>query len=118
MKILSSRKKRALKIRKKIKELCVIRLTVYKTLKHIYAQAFTFDGKEVIESASSLDKSIKDNLRVGMKKVDVAVMVGELFSKRILLKGIKNLAFDRSGFKFHGRIKALADAIKNNGVKC
>lgn len=118
MKILSSREKRILKVRKKIKELNVMRLTVYKTSKHIYAQAFSSDGQQVIESASSLEKCIKNNLSIGMKKVDVARMVGDLFSKRILLKGIKKLSFDRSGFKFHGRIKALADAVKNNGVSC
>lgn len=118
MKILSSKKKRILKIRKKIKELGAIRLTVYKTSKHIYIQAFSSDGSSVIESASSLEKSIKNNLHVGMKKTEIAYMVGELFSKRILLKGIKKLAFDRSGFKFHGRIKAVADAIKNNGINC
>lgn len=118
MKILSAREKRVLKTRKKIKELGEIRLTVYKTSKHIYVQAFSFDGQQVIESASSLEKSIKDNLYVGAKKVDIARMVGELFSKRILLKGISKMAFDRSGFKFHGRIKAVADAVKNSGISC
>ncbi|HFL8794964.1 MAG TPA: 50S ribosomal protein L18 [Candidatus Azosocius sp. HAIN] len=118
MKILSSREKKILKTRKKIKELGIFRLTVYKTLKHIYVQAFSCDGQEVIESASSLEKSIKDNLYFGIKKIDVARMVGELFSKRMLLKGIKKLAFDRSGFKFHGRIKAVADAVKNSGISC
>ena len=118
MRILSSREKRVLKIRKKIKELNFIRLTVYKTSKHIYVQAFSSDGQEVIESASSLEKSIKDNLYVGIKKIDIARMVGDLFSKRILLKGIKKMAFDRSGFKFHGRIKAVADAVKSNGINC
>ena len=118
MKILSSREKKILKVRRKIRELGAVRLTVYKTSKHIYVQAFSCDGQKVIESASSLEKTIKDNLYVGIKKLDVARMVGDLFSKRILLKGIKKLAFDRSGFKFHGRIKAIADAVRNNGVIC
>ncbi|MDP2763073.1 MAG: 50S ribosomal protein L18 [Enterobacteriaceae bacterium] len=116
---LSSLERKKLKIRKKIKELNALRLTVYKTNKHIYAQVFTFDGSRVITSVSTLDKVFKD--RVGnliITKTEKARIIGTLLAEKAKMNNISQLAFDRSGFKFHGRIKALAESVLENGVKC
>jgi large subunit ribosomal protein L18 len=114
---INSRKRRAIKIRSIIKALGVMRLTVHKTAKHIYAQIFTFDGSKVLTCASSLESV----MRVGgmhKTKKEISSFVGNILAERALGKGILKVAFDRSGFKFHGRIKALADAARQAGLKC
>lgn len=115
MKLLSGRKRRIRKIRSKIREQGKIRLTVNRTPRHIYAQVFTSDGSQVLVTASSLDKEIKD---AGLKgKKQVAFRVGNLVAEKALAKGIKQVAFDRSGFKFHGRIEELANGAKDKGLE-
>ena len=112
------RLKRKLRIRKKIKKFNVYRLTVYKSLKHIYAQIFSKDGHNVLISASSLDHEIStviSSLKTKCKK-KVAGIVGEFIAKRSLEKGILKVVFDLSGFRYHGRIKELADSARKDGL--
>ncbi len=117
-KMLSKRSRSKTKVRKKIKELGVHRLTVYKSLNHIYVQLFNSCGSKVILSSSSLDFDIKKQKKDNnLNKTEVSLLVGQLISKKIKNSNIKKLAFDRSGFKFHGRIKAIADALRKNGIK-
>lgn len=116
---LSSYDRRKIKIRKKILNQNKLRLTVYKTNKHIYAQLFLSDGSKVLASMSSLDKKFKEAiLNSKLTKIDKAFLVGKLLADVLKNKNILSVVFDRSGFKFHGRIKAVADSIKNNGIKC
>lgn len=112
-----ARLRRAVKIRAKIRNLDVLRLTVHKTNKHIYAQIFSSNGSRVMVCASSLEKKIREKTLKKTKK-DVSAIVGDVLAKRALDTGISCVAFDRSGFKFHGRIKALAEAVREAGLKC
>lgn len=115
----TSSDRRKKKIRKKILKHGKLRLTVYKTNKHIYAQLFSSDGSHVLASASSLDKKFKD-LSNGktMSKTDDAILVANLLTDSLIAKNITCVAFDRSGFKFHGRIKIIAEVIRKNGINC
>ena len=116
-KVLSPRQRRIRRTRRKIAELNQIRLTVYKTPRHIYAQVFSPDGSEVLASASSIEKEIrmKDFEKGG--KIIVAEAVGFLVAERAKAKGVSKVAFDRSGFKYHGRIQALADQARAAGLQ-
>lgn len=160
MNILVNRHRKSTKIRKKIKQLNIVRLSVHRTPRHIYAQVIGIDGK-VLASASSLEKAIKtelnlkENFNSGKKvpqgehesssllkkvsqdehessssaievsqaghggscsnKIKIARLVGKLIAERCHGKVIK-VAFDRSGFKYHGRVKALADAAREHGL--
>lgn len=114
----SDRRKK--KIREKIKIQDKCRLTVYKSNKHIYAQLYKNDGSTVLDSMSSTSKIFKhkielDNLH-NLTKIEQSKLVGTLLAEKMKKKNINNIVFDRSGFKFHGRIKAVADAIKENGI--
>lgn len=111
-----SRLRRAKKTRTKIRELEAIRLCVHKTSKHMYAQVTTSDGSKTIVCASTLDKELKDKLKY-TGNIDAAKEVGKLLAKRALDAGVRQVAFDRSGFSFHGRIKALADAAREIGLE-
>ena len=113
--------KRKKKIRKKIqKKEDKLRLTVYKSNKHTYAQLYKNNGSEVIESMSTLNKLFKEKVKsenlINLTKIDKSKIVGKLLSEKIKNKNFNNIVFDRSGFKFHGRIKAIADAIKESGI--
>lgn len=109
-----SRLRRAKKTRLKIRELNANRLCISRTPRHIYAQVTSPDGSKVLASASTLDK----DLRAGTTgNVDAAVKVGTLIAERAKAAGVSKVAFDRSGYKFHGRIKALADAARENGLE-
>ncbi len=110
-----ARKKRALRSRSKIKTIGTHRLCVHRSAKHIYAQLIAPNGSEVICSASSADSVLKKELSNG-GNVDAAKIVGSHIAERAIAAGIKKVAFDRSGFKFHGRIKALADAARDGGL--
>ncbi len=100
------RVRRAKRARMKIRELGVSRLTVHRTPRHIYAQVIAPNGN-VVASASTLDKDIKSNHPYG-GNVKVASEVGKLIASRAKAAGVDKVAFDRSGFKFHGRVAALA----------
>jgi large subunit ribosomal protein L18 len=91
------------------------RLCVFRSLKNIHAQVIDDSTGYTLVSASSLDADIKDKI-TGKKKTEVAEQVGSLVAQRALNKGIKKLAFDRGGYKYHGRIKALAEAARKAGL--
>ena len=108
------RLRRAVRTRAKIKELEVARLTVHRTPRHIYAQLITAGGDRVLASASTLDGS----LRAGKTgNSEAAAAVGRLIAERGRAAGVTRVAFDRSGFRYHGRIKALADAAREGGLE-
>lgn len=112
----SDRIRRATKARAKIKQLGVNRLCVYKTPRHVYAQVIAPNGSQVLASASSLDKEVKGQIKYS-GNVDAAITVGKILAERAKKAGISKVAFDRSGFKYHGRIKALADAAREQGME-
>lgn len=111
-----SRLRRAKRTRLKIRELEVTRLSVHKTPCHMYAQVTTSDGSKTLVFASTLDKELKDKLK-STGNVEAAKEVGKLIAKRAIAAGIQAVAFDRSGFAYHGRIKALADAAREAGLE-
>ncbi|MEC7875903.1 MAG: 50S ribosomal protein L18 [Pseudomonadota bacterium] len=110
------RLRRAKKTRARIKKLGADRLCVHKTPRHVYAQVISSSSSKVIVSASSLDKEIKDKIKYS-GNIEAATVVGGILAKRAKKAGIKKVAFDRSGFKFHGRIQALANAARENGME-
>ena len=113
----SSRIKRARKTRAKIKELRTHRLTVFRTPRHIYAQVIAPDGDKVLASASSVEKDIRSTLKAKTGNSSAAATIGKLIAERAKQAGVSRVAFDRSGFRYHGRIKALADAARENGLE-
>jgi large subunit ribosomal protein L18 len=112
----TSRLRRARKTREHIKVLGANRLCVHKTPRHIYAQITTSDGSRVLASASTLDKTCREDLGYG-GNIKAAQWVGKTVAERAKATGVETVAFDRSGFKYHGRIKALADAARENGLQ-
>ena len=112
----TSRLRRALRARSKIRELGAHRLSVHRTPRHMYVQLIAPNGSEVLASASTLDADIKKAIKGG-GNVAAAAEVGKAIAERAQKAGITQVAFDRSGFKFHGRIKALADAARENGLQ-
>ena len=110
-----SRLKRARRSRAKILELRVTRLSVHRTAQHIYAQVFDPQSK-VIASASTLQKDVAEGLK-GTGNIEAAKAVGKAIAERARAKGVSQVAFDRSGFKYHGRIKALAEAAREAGLE-
>lgn len=111
-----ARLRRATRGRKKMKELQVERLVVNRTPRHIYAQVVSFDGSKVLASASTIDKAVRSEVKYS-GNVDAAEVVGTLVAERALEAGVTKVAFDRSGFKFHGRVKALAEAARAKGLQ-
>ena len=112
----SSRIRRARRTRAHIDELNVTRLCVHRTPRHIYAQVIDSTGGVIIAAASSVEPEIKKDLK-GTGNVDAAAIVGRIVAERAREKGVEVVAFDRSGFKYHGRIQALADAAREAGLK-
>jgi len=112
----TSRLRRAKRTRAKIRELSVPRLTVHRTPRHIYAQVIDADGSRVLAAASSVSKDLRGSLSNG-GNVDAAVTVGKSIAEKATAAGVSQVAFDRAGFKYHGRVKALADAARENGLK-
>ena len=109
-----TRLRRARKARLKMRELETVRLSVYRSSQHIYAQVISADGAKVLASASTLDKELRDG---ATGNVDAAKKVGQLVAERAKAAGVTQVAFDRSGFKYHGRVKALADAAREAGLE-
>jgi large subunit ribosomal protein L18 len=109
------RLRRALKSRSRIKLVEAVRLCVHRTAMHVYAQVIDSTGDKVLASASSLDKEIGKDLNHG-GNVAAATAVGKAIAARAIKAGVKDVAFDRSGFQYHGRIKALADAAREAGL--
>lgn len=112
-----SRLRRARRARAKIKQLEVPRLSIFRTPRHMYAQVIAPSSSEVVASASTVDKGVKSELEGASGNIKAAVVVGKIIAERARAAGIEMVAFDRSGFKYHGRIKALADAARENGLK-
>ena len=111
-----SRLRRARKTRAKIRELRVVRLCINRTPRHIYAQIIAADGATVLATASTVEKDFRSNGEYS-GNVAAAAAVGKMIAERAVQVGIADVAFDRSGFKYHGRIKALADAARESGLK-
>ena len=133
-----SRLRRAKSTRAHIRKLAVARLSVHRTGQHLYAQVFDASGEKVVAAASTVQKSVAEGLKgtdfctvdaaatvqksvaeglKGTKNLTAAAAVGKAVAERALAAGIESVAFDRSGFRYHGRIKALADAAREAGLK-
>ena len=112
----TSRMRRAKKARAKIREMRMERLSVHRTPRHIYAQIISAEGDKVLVSASTLQEELRKGLK-GTGNVAAAAAIGKAIAERAREAGIAKVAFDRSGFKYHGRIKALAEAARENGLE-
>ena len=110
-----SRLRRAAQTRHKIRQLATARLAVHRTNGHIYAQVFSADGTKVLASASTLEKEVRGTVPNGGNTA-AAAAVGKRIAEKAKSAGIEAVAFDRSGYQFHGRIKALADAAREAGL--
>ncbi len=111
----NNRLRRARKTRAKIAELKVTRLSVHRTNTHIYAQIIAETGDKVIASASTVEADVRKKVKNG-GNVAAAAAIGKLIAEKAKKAGVTTVAFDRSGYKYHGRIKALADAARENGL--
>ena len=111
-----ARLRRARQTRLRIRELGAVRLTVHRTNGHIYAQITSANGDKVLASASSLEKELRAKLKNGGNK-SAAEAVGQRIAEKAKAAGIQAVAFDRSGYRYHGRVKALAEAARAGGLK-
>jgi large subunit ribosomal protein L18 len=111
----TARLRRARHTRAIIKRLGTPRLCVHKTPQHIYAQLIAPNGSQVLASASSVTKEFKEIMTYG-GNIKAAAMIGKMIAEGARSAGVTQVAFDRSGFKYHGRIKALAEAARENGL--
>ena len=112
----ATRIRRAKSTRMKIRELGANRLCIHRTPRHIYAQVISADGAKGLASASTLDADVKSAIK-STGNVDAATAVGKLIAEKSKAAGVSSVAFDRSGFKYHGRVKALADAAREGGLE-
>lgn len=113
----AARQARHVRVRKKVSGTPLRpRLAVYRSLKHIYAQVIDDAQGHTLASASSQEPKMAEE-KQGKKKNEVGVLVGKLIAERALAQGITQVAFDRGGYKYHGRVKALADAAREAGLK-
>ena len=112
----TSRLRRARRARARIRELAIPRLTVHRTPRHIYAQVIAADGGTVLAAASTIQEDVRKALE-GTGNVAAAAVVGRAIAERAKAAGVTRVAFDRSGFKYHGRVKALADAARESGLE-
>lgn len=110
------RQRRAIKTRAHIRDLDLARLTVHRTPRHIYAQVIDATGAKVIAAASTLQEAVRTGLK-GTGNVDAAKAVGRAIAERTRAAGVTRVAFDRAGFQYHGRVKALADAAREAGLE-
>ena len=112
----TARIRRARKTRSRIRRLGVARLSVFLSAQHIYAQIISAEGDRVLAAASTVQKSISSDLD-GTGNRAAAAAIGKAIAERSIAAGVDTVAFDRSGFKYHGRIKELADAAREAGLK-
>jgi large subunit ribosomal protein L18 len=112
-----ARLRRAAKTRAKIRELGAYRLCIHRTPQHIYAQIIAPDGAHVVVAASTTDKECRAAITGHTGNAGAAAVIGKTIAERALSKGIEQVAFDRSGFRYHGRMKALAEAAREGGLK-
>jgi len=108
--------KRSKKTRATIAELGVIRLSVHRSNSHIYAQLIDDKNNKIIASASTLESDVRKEIKTG-GNIEAATIIGKRIAEKGIKFGISNIAFDRSGYKYHGRVKALADAAREKGLK-
>jgi len=113
---MNTRLRRARRIRRKIVGLQAERLCVHRTPRHIYAQIIDKSGGKVLASASTLEAAVRTQLKHG-GNIEAAKFIGKLIAEKAKSAGISRVAFDRSGFKYHGRVKALADSARENGLE-
>jgi large subunit ribosomal protein L18 len=111
-----SRLRRARKTRAKIAELKAPRLAVHRSNCHIYAQIFSGCGTQVVAAASTVEAGVRSGVKNG-GSIEAAQAVGKLIAERAKSAGVLEVAFDRSGFRYHGRVKALAEAAREGGLK-
>jgi large subunit ribosomal protein L18 len=111
-----ARLRRARQTRLKIREIGAIRLTVYRTNSHIYAQIMSAGGEKVLATASTAEKEVRAQLKNGGNR-KAAEVVGARIAQKAKQAGIEKVAFDRGGYRYHGRVKALADAARAGGLK-
>lgn len=111
-----ARLKRARRSREDIKRLREKRLCVNRTPRHIYAQIVSEDGSRILASASTVEKAFREQNQQ-KNNVEIAGMIGEVVAERALKAGVKKIAFDRSGYKYHGRVKALAEGARKGGLE-
>ena len=111
-----ARRRRAKSTRAHIRELGVPRLSVLRTGQHVYAQLFSADGSKVLAAASTTQSDVREGL-TSAKNAEAAARVGRAIAEKARAAGIEKVAFDRSGYRYHGRIKALADAAREGGLK-
>ena len=112
----NARLRRARRARARIRELGATRLCVNRTPQHTYAQIISGDGGTVLASASTVEKGLRAAAAHG-GNIAAAAEVGKRIAERALSVGVREVAFDRSGFKYHGRVRALADAARESGLK-
>jgi large subunit ribosomal protein L18 len=110
----ASRIRRAKRGRMKMRELGAVRLSVHRTPRHMYAQVISPDGDKVLAAASTVEKELRSG---ATGNIDAAARVGALIAARAKAAGVSKVAFDRSGFRYHGRVKALADAAREGGLE-
>lgn len=111
-----SRLRRARRGRAQIRKLGENRLCVHRTPRHIYAQVISPQGNQVVASASTLDSDVRKDVKA-TGNIEAASAVGKIIAERAKAAGVTRVAFDRSGFKYHGRVKALADAARESGLE-
>jgi large subunit ribosomal protein L18 len=112
---IDTRQRRARKTRAKIAELKATRLSVHRTNTHIYAQIIAETGDKVLASASTVEKEVREDIKNG-GNIAAAVIIGKRIAEKAKAAGITKVAFDRSGFRYHGRVKALAEAARESGL--
>ena len=111
-----ARLRRAKSTRAHIRELGVPRLSVLRTGQHVYAQLFSADGSKVLAAANTTQADVREGLKNG-RNSDAAARVGKAIAEKARAAGIEKVAFDRSGYRFHGRVKALAEAAREGGLQ-
>jgi large subunit ribosomal protein L18 len=111
-----ARFRRAQQTRRKIAELRVVRLAVHRSNGHMYAQVIDASGSKVLASASTIEPALRKSVKNG-GNVEAAAAVGKLIAEKAKALGIEAVAFDRGGYKYHGRVKALAEAAREHGLK-
>ncbi|MGE0356709.1 MAG: 50S ribosomal protein L18 [Burkholderiales bacterium] len=112
----TSRLRRAAKTRARIRRQEAVRLTVHRTNQHIYAQVVAADGTKILASASTAEKEVRAVQPKGSNK-EAAALVGKRIAEKAKSAGVTEVAFDRAGFSYHGRVKALAEAAREGGLK-
>ena len=112
----TARLRRAKSTRSRIRELGVPRLSVLRTGQHLYAQVFTADGSKVLAAASTTQADVREGLKT-FNNIEAAAKVGKAIAEKAKAAGIEKVAFDRSGYRYHGRVKALAEAAREGGLQ-